>query len=107
VYNCHNDIGAGEEVAIVLDEVLDGYEIAGPDDGWKDARGLLVCPNMRAAEIYVQDSTAGSMSALSDTLLQDPRIDQAIWRQSPDSPQFHVATRDRGRFSFRAAHRQC
>lgn len=96
----HSDLPGGNGAGIVLHEVLADYDIAGPAEGSADVRGLLVCPNMRTAEIYTHDGSSAAVDALAAALCQDPRVDQVIWRASRDHAEFHVATRDRGRLRF-------
>lgn len=98
----HSDVGNDDTTAIVLDDVLHGYRCADPSSGWKDGDQLLLCPNMRAAEVYLRGTTPEALRDVCRILLEEPRIDQVIWRESrEDGDEFHVATRDRGAVQFR------
>ena len=44
----------------------------------------MICPNMRAAQIYVRESTPALIEAIAADLLSDSRVDQVIWRTRPD-----------------------
>lgn len=92
-----------ETAAIQLDDLLGEWQIADPASGWKEADQLMVCPNMRAAEIYFQRSREHDEQQVVRTLLSDPRVDHVIWRAASDpQEQFRVATADRGELRFEA-----
>lgn len=100
----HSNVGGDESAAIDLDDVLGGYRLADPAVGWHESSDLLVCPNMRSAEVYLRRDHPETVRGVCGALLEDARIDQVIWRESPgDVDQFHVATRDRGALRFRRA----
>jgi hypothetical protein len=97
----HSDVGAGNGAAVVLDDVLEGFTLANPGSGWNHGEALMVCPNLRSAEIHVNKAGPASVAAVCDALTADPRIDQVIWREGgPVSGQVHVVTGDRGRLRF-------
>jgi len=97
---------------IDLKEVLSDFTVVHGGDDWDSGEELLVCPNMRAAQIYL--ATDGpSLEDVRDSLLDCSRIDQAIWRTpihrsgGPNPGQepttFHVATAERGTLRFTPA----
>lgn len=101
--HAHSDVFPGDRGRIVLEEHLSDYRQAGPGSGWNDEE-IMVCPNMRAAEIYFRRGSSLTVQEVCSTLLQDPRIDQVIWRE-PGEPRatYCVATRDRGELRFSIA----
>lgn len=100
----HSDVAGDDSAAIVLDDVLGGYQLADPAVGWQDNDDLLVCPNMRAAEVFLRADSAETVPGLCATLLEEPRVDHVLWRTAGDgADEFHVATRDRGALRFRRA----
>lgn len=100
----HSDVGNDATTAIVLDDVLHGYRCADPATGWKDGDQLLLCPNMRSAEVYLRGSGLDSLRDVCRLMLKDARIDQVIWREPrSDGDDFYVATSDRGTLRFRQA----
>lgn len=87
------------EREIALDQLLGDFRLGAAGMAWEPGDDLLVCPNMRAAQIYTSDAVEASRHGeLVDTLLSEPRVDQVIWRNG--ETEFHVATRERGRLSF-------
>jgi hypothetical protein len=84
--------------------VLSGYQMADPARGWQDGDELLVCPNMRSAEVFHRERDGEFERELAVRLLSDWRVDQVIWRDAADDggDMFHVVTRDRGALRFRA-----
>jgi len=104
-----------ERQGIRLDELLDNFTLAAPGTPWKESDDLMVCPNMRAANIYLHQSDEPFCQSVIGRLLSDPRVDQVLWRESsggnPEShssaahrnSRFHVVTSDRGRLSFEYA----
>ena len=101
----HSAVRGDDEAAIVLADVLGDFPQADPASGWSDGEALMVCPNMRAAEIHLHKTAPATVSGVCNRLLADRRIDQVIWREeSSPGGEFHVVTGDRGRLRFRLAH---
>jgi hypothetical protein len=98
----HSDVDAGAGAAIDLEEMLAGYRTGDPARGWRTDDELMICPNMRAAEVYVRRSAA-DLSRLGGALLNATGVDHVIWRASEDDPYLHVVTRDRGALRFAEA----
>lgn len=95
--------GGAAEQGIDLTEILSDYQIVPAGKNWSDGDELMVCPNMRAAQIYSDEgSDAVRRGELVRQLLKEPRIDQVLWTEDePNGRQFHVATADRGTLRFR------
>ncbi|MEX0938093.1 MAG: alkaline phosphatase family protein [Pirellulales bacterium] len=91
--------------AVDLNEVLQNFELVDAGKSWDSDDELMVCPNMRAAQIYLRRGYWPKLAQIKDQLLADDRIDQVIWRGQLDDENhttFHVATSERGEVAFRA-----
>ncbi|MCA9204569.1 MAG: alkaline phosphatase family protein, partial [Planctomycetales bacterium] len=87
------------EREICLDQLLSDFALGTTGMAWEPGDDLLVCPNMRAAQIYTSSAVeADRHGELTEALLSDPRVDQIIWRDGEHT--FRVKTRDRGELSF-------
>lgn len=86
---------------IRLDELLGSFKQATPGTPWGSDDQILICPNLRAAQIYEHpDLPAPRQRHLVQDLLAEARIDQVIQRNADDS--FVVQTADQGSVLFRA-----
>jgi hypothetical protein len=83
---------------IELTEVLDGYSIVPTGDNWRGGDELMICPNMRAAQIYLRADYWSTRNDILRRLVEDVRIDQVIWREA--ERRYAVLTRDRGQIDF-------
>jgi hypothetical protein len=88
----HCDILADADEAVIrLDDVFNAFAQARLGEPWKEADDIMVCPNMRAAQVYVHPSTplvAGGKASVEQVVraaLREPRIDLVIW-PSGDTP---------------------
>jgi hypothetical protein len=87
---------------VPLDALLADFRQATLGKPWREGDEVMICPNMRAAQIYVRDPAPDRMRRLVATLLEESRIDQVIWRSAltgGDARACRVATR-RGRLEF-------
>ena len=76
-----------QEAAIDLVDCLSGYSLAPVGQPWSDGDELMICTNMRAAQIYIHPEANGiEVADLADRLLQDKRIDQVFWPETAASP---------------------
>lgn len=94
--------------AIDLFAVLHEFQIVNAGEEWGNGDELLVCPNMRAAQIYLREGSWPKAESVVQALLREERIDQVIWRsewQSGPSTWYCVSTRERGTLRFRSAGR--
>ncbi len=97
-----SDLVADEKLRrISLEQVLNGYRLTAAGKQPTEEDQLVVCPNMRAAQVYYQLSDLNK-AGLVEQLLEEPRVDQVMWRhQAADGKQvFSVATSDRGQIEF-------
>ena len=83
-----------EDAGIPLDEMLKDFKVA-PSGSWPDDCRLKVCPDMRTAQLYFREKAV--LDEVLACLLDDPRVDQVLWRNQGG---FQVA-RGEARLSFR------
>lgn len=99
-----SDVVADEQAAAIrLDQLLAEFSIAAAGTPMDKEDELVVCPNLRTAQIYFHTPTAERHERIIRDLLQDQRIDQLIWSaEFLDAAHrgFHVATQERGRLHF-------
>jgi hypothetical protein len=91
-----------QETGILLDDVLREYSIVPAGENWGDGDQLLICPNMRAAQIYLRHGYWDQREAIIQDLLGDERIDQVIWREAQTTGECHffVQTARHGKLEF-------
>ncbi len=94
-----------EQTGLFLDDVLTDFTLTPVGANWRDEDDLMVCPNMRAAQIYVRPRCWTRRGEIIEALLREQHVDQVIWREPAEEDgaraRYHVATRDRGRLEFR------
>lgn len=94
-----------------LDKILAGLGVAEATAAWGEGERLHICPNMRAASIYLREPDAALREEIVSRLLDETRVDQVVWQEfaAADSEaaggatRYHVGTADRGRLSFSRA----
>ena len=99
----HSEILADAKRSVIqLDRVLGDLRRADIARGWRADDEIMICPNMRAAQIYVQNPTPASIDRLVRAALADSRIDLALWhgRITGTGSQIYVVESRRGRFEF-------
>lgn len=104
----HDDIASDErQAAIDLESLLADFSLATTGDAWDESDELMICPNLRAAQIYVRPRALERLDELVARLVQHEAVDQVIWhnglREDDQSVTYHVATAKRGTLSFTAA----
>lgn len=93
----------GRDAGIDLQMLLADFTPARLADGWRGKGEIMICPNMRAAQIYFRVVSAPVLERAAAAMLSDPRVDQVIWQASivePSARGFKVATHDRGMLHF-------
>jgi len=93
---------AKQHTGIVLNDVLDDYAIVPAGKPWGHCDELMICPNMRAAQIYLRRGYLNERTAIVRRLLDDERVDQVIWREPNINGQwqFFVQTSRHGKLRF-------
>jgi hypothetical protein len=69
-----------QRAAICLDQTLAHFRQARLGQPWRDGDEIMICPNMRAAQVYFRQPTASGVRRAIDTALADARVDHAIYR---------------------------
>lgn len=102
--HAQSDIVADKEAAgIRLDEMLSDFSLAQPGKPWTEEDQLVLCPNMRMAQIYFKHRTPAQLESVVNRLMSEARVDQVMWRPGlfeETEKGYHVATADRGRLHF-------
>ncbi|CAN5763133.1 hypothetical protein BH24ACI4_BH24ACI4_07100 [soil metagenome] len=97
--HCEN-LSTPSRAIVRLDELLGNFRQAALGRPWQEGEQVLICPNMRAAQIYVRESIL--IEDIAREVLQDGRLDQVMWRTShtkPGADGYTVLT-SRGRLEF-------
>ena len=76
----HCDVLNTERPVIHLDQLLADFRQAELGRAWQDRDEVMICPNMRAAQIYVRRTRPEVIETIGATVLADPRVDQVMWR---------------------------
>lgn len=87
----HDDLAPDPaEREIKLDELLSDYQQTPAGASWRDGDELMVCPNMRAAQVCFREGPPEHWDALLEKLFADERVDQAIYRADDSAEKFVV-----------------
>ncbi len=99
----HCDILADADEAVIrLDAVLGEFRQADVGRPWRDNDEILICPNMRAAQIYLRDSSTMLLERVVRAALADPRVDVVLREEhsGPGESTGYVVDSQRGRLEF-------
>jgi hypothetical protein len=102
----HCDVREDSDAIIRLDHLLANFRQAALGKAWKKHDEIMICPNMRAAQIYVQVPTRERIEQIATDVLHNPNVDQVIWRShltGGDGGYTVVSHRGRLQFSRDAA----
>lgn len=91
-----------DEAAIRLHTVFGDFKQADLGRAWRGPDEIMICPNMRAAQIYVRDPSPDLIERLARTALLEPRIDLVLWRRGLTEPGAggYAVIGPRGRLAF-------
>jgi hypothetical protein len=97
----HCDVLGDSTAAIHLDQLLGDFRQADLGRAWRPSDEIMICPNMRAAQIYVRQVTPEIIQRIVAAVLMDSRVDQVIWRSelTAGTGGYTVLTH-RGRIEF-------
>ena len=97
----HCDVRDDEGAIVRLHEVLTHYRQADLGEAWSSRDEIMICPNMRACQIYVQKPTRDTIEAIVADVLKAPVVDQVMWRAHlTDEGSGYVVASARGRLRF-------
>jgi len=102
----HCDILADKSHAVIrLDHLLVNFRQAALGRAWDTKDQIMICPNMRAAQVYVREVAPALIENVARDILMDPRIDQVIWRaaHTASNADGYTVVSPRGRLQFRRA----
>lgn len=105
----HSQSDLEEAPAVDMNQVLEKFEIVAAGAPWRNGEELMVCPNMRAAQIYLRPDLWNRRQDVIDELLRSDDIDQVILcdndgcLKQAQTASFHIYTRDRGTLQFEVA----
>jgi hypothetical protein len=90
------------EAVIPLDALLGDFRQADLGRAWRAGDEIMICPNMRAAQIYVKRPDAGLIDRLTRALLEEPRVDLILrhGRLTARGSDHYVVESHRGQLEF-------
>jgi hypothetical protein len=93
--------GDGPET-LALDQLFGEFSLADTGAGFQGDEDLMVCPNMRAAVIYLARRSMELRDTVIQKLIHQVGVDQVIWQDQDArrSQWYRVLTGDRGQFRF-------
>jgi hypothetical protein len=98
----HCDVLDDRRSVIRLDQVLGDFKQADLGRPWRPKDELMICPNMRAAQIYVQRRRPEAIEHIAAAVLTHPGVDQVMWRRRLIGKEDGYTVQTRGaRLNFR------
>ena len=77
----HSEIlGDADQSVIYLHELLADFQQQTLGKGWQEGDEVAICPNMRAAQLYLRSPSAAIIERIRQQALLDARIDLVMWR---------------------------
>jgi hypothetical protein len=99
----HSDILADAAASVIhLDRVLGDFRQAELGRAWRARDEIMICPNLRASQIYVREPSPDVIGKIAAAALRESRVDQVIWRLGPPNggqPRYTVVS-NRGQLEF-------
>ena len=90
-----------DEAVIRLDHVLGNLKSADIALGWRDGDEIMICPNMRAAQVYLREPGGVIVDRVARAALADPRVDLVLWHgRLAHGGDTYVVDSSRGRLDF-------
>ena len=99
----HCEILPDEDRAVIpLHAVLSDFRQADIGRAWRTGDEIMICPNMRAAQIYVRQPGGAVVDRLWRAALADARVDLVLWRDrvTGGSDHTYVVQSQQGRLEF-------
>jgi hypothetical protein len=90
------------EAVISLDRTLGDFRQAELGRPWDDRDEILICPNMRAAQLYIRKTSAVIVDRVVHAALDEPRVDLVLWRMpaAEGGAGTYAVASHRGRIEF-------
>ena len=91
-----------ERATIHLDRELCEFKQAALGQPWADGDEIMICPNMRAAQVYLRQHDKTSLLRVIERTLLDTRVDHAFWRDNTGTPRRsgYIARNAAGQLQF-------
>jgi predicted AlkP superfamily pyrophosphatase or phosphodiesterase len=91
-----------DESIVALDDVLGDFRQAELGRSWRARDEIMICPNMRAAQIHLRQPSAVLLDRVTRALLGDARVDLVLKRQkrTHDGSDAYVVDSSRGRLEL-------
>ena len=99
----HCEILADRGAAVIeLQTVLGDFRHAELGRSWQADDEIMICPNMRAAQIYLREPTAVRVDRVARTALLDARVDLVMWKTAvtQGAERGYTVMGPRGRLEF-------
>ncbi|HWI18669.1 MAG TPA: alkaline phosphatase family protein, partial [Vicinamibacterales bacterium] len=89
-----------ERAPIFLHLALEEFKQAELGKPWQDGDELMICPNMRSAEVYLRKHDGTMLLRVIDEVLKDRRVDHAFWRVDAGARRGYAARNANGYLEF-------
>lgn len=101
----HCDILDDPRVVIRLDVLLKEFRQAQLGRAWRPRDEVMICPNMRTAQIYLQQPSSDSVRRIAEIVLRDRHVDQVMWRTrlTQEGTEGYTVVSRHGRLEFARA----
>ena len=99
----HCEVLADADQAVIrLDRILGNFRQADLGRGWQKGDEVMICPNMRAAQLYLQHAGAVVVDRITRDVLADPRVDLVLrhGRLTAAESDRYMVESARGRLEF-------
>ena len=97
----HCEVLNDPAVVIRLDRLLADFPQAALGKAWRPKDEIMICPNMRAAQIYLHHPTAELIERIARSILADRKVDQVMWRSRlTGGTQGYTVWNHRGQLQF-------
>lgn len=92
-----------DRASIQLGQILSPFDISEPGTRMERDDQIVICPDMRSAQIYFRNLTADNLEFALQELLKVEAIDQVIWRAADLGQRdkgYYITTQQHGRLHF-------
>ena len=91
-----------DEAVIALDRILGDFRQAELGGAWRPDDEIMICPNMRAAQIHLRETSAVLLDRVTRAAGADRRVDLILWKPelTVESGDVYAVNSPRGRLEF-------